>query len=205
MDDVKESPIPLDGLRMLARKESVEEPAQFSIVTFGQGGTISQQRQISFFPHPYPSLKGLKKTVLQYEREDGVKLNGTLYLPPNYDQAKHGKLPCLIWAYPREFKNKDAAGQLRRSPHQFDSIGSTSPLLFLTQGFAVLDGPSFPILGEGGEEPNDTYVAQLTASARAAVEVRQEGAICSALLLWFDCVTRLALSCTRRSLNVKAA
>jgi len=171
LDDVQTSPIPLDGLRMLARRESVDHPPQFSIVTFGSEGKIADQHQISFFPHPYPSLRGLTKLVVKYERDDGVALNATLYLPPGYDKARDGPLPCLVWAYPREFKNKDAAGQLRRSPHQFDSIGSTSPLLFLTQGFAVLDGPSFPIVAEGGDQPNDTYVAQLTASALAAVEV----------------------------------
>ena len=34
----------------------------------------------------------------------------------------------------------------------------------------MLDGPGFPIVAEGSAEPNDTYVDQLTASARAAVE-----------------------------------
>jgi hypothetical protein len=66
---------------------------------------------------------------------------------------------------------QDAAGQLRQSPHQFSSIGATSPLLFLARGYAVLDGPTMPIVAEGDEEANDTYVRQLTASARAAVEV----------------------------------
>eukprot|EP00889_Picochlorum_renovo_P003510 jgi/Picre1/30540/NNA_005903.t1 len=69
----------------------------------------------------------------------------------------------------QEFKSKDAAGQLRKSPHQFVNIGSTSPLMLLTEGYAILDGPSFPIFGEDNEEPNDTYVEQLTSSARAAV------------------------------------
>jgi hypothetical protein len=44
-------------------------------------------------------------------------------------------------------------------------------LLFLTQGFAVFDGPTMPIIGEKDEEPNDTFIEQLTSSARAAVEV----------------------------------
>lgn len=38
-------------------------------------------------------------------------MTATLYLPPGYDKEKDGALPCLIWAYPREFKSKDAAGQ----------------------------------------------------------------------------------------------
>ena len=70
---------------------------------------------------------------------------------------------------------QDAAGQLRKSPHQFSGIGSQSPLLWLARGYAVLDGPTMPIVAEGedeGAEPNDTYIAQLVASAGAAVEAR---------------------------------
>ena len=63
---------------------------------------------------------------------------------------------------------------MRRSNHEFAGIEPLSPLLWLARGYAVLDGPGFPIVAEGGEdaEPNDTYVQQLTAAARAAVEVR---------------------------------
>jgi hypothetical protein len=60
---------------------------------------------------------------------------------------------------------------MRRSPHQFAGIGSLSPTLWLARGYAVLDGPSIPVVAEGEEEPNDTYVEQLTASAEAAVKV----------------------------------
>ena len=41
---------------------------------------------------------------------------------------------------------------------------------FLAMGYAVLDNPSFPIVGSGDEEPNDTYLAQLVADAQAAVD-----------------------------------
>ena len=52
---------------------------------------------------------------------------------PGYDKERDGPLPCLMWAYPREFKSKDAAGQLRRSPHQFSGIGASGPLLWLAR------------------------------------------------------------------------
>jgi dipeptidyl aminopeptidase/acylaminoacyl peptidase len=166
--------IPLDGLEMLARRESEDSPPQFSIVTFDDKGELKSEKQISEFPHPYPGLVGMTKEILQYERDDGVKLNGTLYLPPKYDSTRDGKLPCVLWAYPREFKSKDTAGQMRKSPHQFINVGSTSPLMLVTQGYAVLEGPSFPIFAEGDEEPNDTYVEQLTASARAAISALEK-------------------------------
>lgn len=66
---------------------------------------------------------------------------------------------------------------MRKSPHQFAGIGSQSPLLWLVRGYAVLDGPTMPIVAEGDDkkaEPNDTYVPQLVASARAAVQVKPQ-------------------------------
>lgn len=55
----------------------------------------------------------------------------------------------------REFKSKDAAGQMRGSPNEFSGIGSTSALLWLARGYAILDGPTMPIIGEGDQEAND--------------------------------------------------
>ncbi len=72
---------------------------------------------------------------------------------------------------------QDAAGQLRKSPYQFTGMGPTSPLLWLAKGWAVLEGPAMPIVAEGDEEPNDTYLQQLGDSARAAVEVRAQFSI----------------------------
>jgi dipeptidyl aminopeptidase/acylaminoacyl peptidase len=40
----------------------------------------------------------------------------------------------------------------------------------LTQGYAILDNFSMPIIGAKGVEPNDTFVQQLTANAEAAVK-----------------------------------
>ena len=62
------------------------------------------------------------------------------------------------------------AGQVKDSPYRFNRIGWWSPLVWLTQGYAVLDDPSLPVVGEGDEEPNDTYLDQLVAGAQAAVD-----------------------------------
>ncbi len=50
-------------------------------------------------------------------------------------------------------------------------------LFLLTQGYAVLSGPTMPIIGEGDTEPNDTYIEQLVASATAAVDYLVERGI----------------------------
>jgi len=75
-----------------------------------------------------------------------------------------------MWAYPREFKSADAAGQVTTSPYRFVRPDWGSPLFLLVHGYAILDGPTMPIVDEDDQEANDTYVEQLVASATAAVE-----------------------------------
>jgi len=136
-----------------------------------------RERQVTFYPHPHPTLRGAKKEVVRYRRHaDGLELTATLHLPPGYDRARDGPLPCLMFAYPREFTTKEAAGQNRRSPHAFAGVGAQSPTLWLARGYCVLE-PSFPIVPEdAGGEPNDTFLPQLVGNAQAAVaEVVRRG------------------------------
>jgi dipeptidyl aminopeptidase/acylaminoacyl peptidase len=76
----------------------------------------------------------------------------------------------LMWAYPREFKSAAAAAQITDSPYRFLRLRAGSHLYFLALGYAILDGPTMPIIGEGDKEPNDTYVEQLVSSAKAAID-----------------------------------
>ncbi|MEM8678515.1 MAG: prolyl oligopeptidase family serine peptidase, partial [Planctomycetota bacterium] len=131
-----------------------------------KAGTI---RQLTHFEHPTPQLKGLTKELIRYERDDGVDLTATLYLPPGYD-PEQGPLPLLMWAYPTEYKSREAASQVQGSPYRFNRVNYWSPMIFTAKGYAVLDDPTMPIIGEGDVEPNDTYVQQLVASAKAAVD-----------------------------------
>lgn len=166
MSDQSEGDLYLNQLKILTSKESKTENTQYFI----QSWLDKKACQITNFPHPYPQLASLQKEMIRYERKDGVQLTATLYLPPGYDPSKDGPLPCLVWSYPGEFKSKDAAGQVRGSPNEFAGIGPTSALLWLARRFAILSGPTIPIIGEGNEEANDRYVEQLVASAEAAVE-----------------------------------
>lgn len=127
-------------------------------------------RQITFFGNPYKPLESVYKELITYKREDGVDLSAVLYLPPGYDRSRKEKLPMLMWAYPREFKDAASAGQVTTSPHQFTSINYGSPLFWVMRGYAILDDAAFPIIGEGDKEPNDTFVEQLVANARAAID-----------------------------------
>jgi dipeptidyl aminopeptidase/acylaminoacyl peptidase len=107
--------------------------------------------------------------VLKYKRADGVDLSANLYLPPGY-KPEDGSLPTLLEAYPTEYKTKSAAGQIIGSPYEFPILYWGSPIPFVTQGYAVLENATIPIIGEGQAEPNDTYVDQLVASAQAAID-----------------------------------
>ncbi|XP_002992516.2 probable glutamyl endopeptidase, chloroplastic [Selaginella moellendorffii] len=166
MSDQIDDDLDVDKLRMLISRESQTEPPQYFLWFWPDKTAV----QVTNFPHPYPQLVNLQKEVIRYPRSDGVQLTATLYLPPDYEPSRDGPLPTLVWAYPREFKSKENAGQMRRSPNEFAGIGSTSPLLWLARRFAVLDGPTIPIVGEGEAEANDSYVEQLVSSAEAAVE-----------------------------------
>jgi dipeptidyl aminopeptidase/acylaminoacyl peptidase len=151
-----------DARRVLTRHESATLPPNY----FVRDLTTRQRVAITDFDDPAPQLRGIDRQLVVYERADGVPLNGTLYLPPDYRPGE--RLPVVLWAYPREFVSADAAGQVRASDNRFTTIGGASHLFFLTQGYAVFDGPSMPIIG--GDTANDTYVEQLVASAQAAVD-----------------------------------
>jgi dipeptidyl aminopeptidase/acylaminoacyl peptidase len=153
------------GTRLLTRRESATEAPNFFTRDLTTGATTA----FTNFPNPYPQFAGVQRELISYPRADGVTLTGTLYLPPGWTPDK-GALPTLLWAYPREFKSADAAGQVRDSPFRFVRVSPSGPLPFLLQGFAVLDDPAMPIIGEGTAEPNDTYVKQLVGSAKAAID-----------------------------------
>lgn len=126
---------------------------------------------ITQFKNPFESIKNVHKEVIKYKRNDGVELSGTLYLPAGYDKVnKKEKLPLLIWAYPQEFKDKNSAGQVDKNPNEFTFPNYGSFVYWVTKGYAVLDDASFPIIGEGTTEPNDTFITQLVANAQAAID-----------------------------------
>lgn len=126
---------------------------------------------VTSFANPFESIRNVYKEVIRYKRKDGVELSGTLYLPAGYDRAaKKEKLPLLIWAYPEEFKDRNSAGQNNKNPNEFTFPNYGSFVYWVTKGYAVLDDASFPIIGEGTTEPNDTFLTQLVDDAAAAID-----------------------------------
>jgi len=152
------------GTFATSRESNTENP-NYYLRTLGS----TKATALTEFPHPYPQIKDVKKQVLKYKRADGVELTADLYLPPGY-KKEDGPLPGFVWAYPREFKSADAASQVKGSPNTFVRLSWGGPIYWVMRGYAVLDNASMPIVGEGDDEPNDTYVQQLVASAQAVVD-----------------------------------
>ena len=151
-----------DGSRFLTRRESPTEAPNYFIRD--TKGTLTA---FTNFPDPAPQLKGIQKQLVKYKRADGVDLSFTLYLPPGYKAGT--RLPTVVWAYPIEFNDADTAGQITGSTKRFTVINGYSHSFFLLEGYAILDGATIPIIGTP-DEANNTYVQQLTASAKAAID-----------------------------------
>jgi dipeptidyl aminopeptidase/acylaminoacyl peptidase len=149
--------------RILTQRESRTEPVNFFIVDLKSG----ERTRLTDFKDPAPELTGLSKELIKYRRPDGVPLSGTLYLPPGYKDGT--RLPLIIWAYPLEYSDPATAGQVRGSPYTFTALRGDDPRFFLTQGYAVLMDATMPVVGDP-ETMNDTYVEQITASAKAAID-----------------------------------
>lgn len=159
----------IDKGLVLTRRESVTEQPDFFIRNL----KTKKLTKVTNFPDPFPQLRDVKKQMINYTRKDGVSLSGELYLPAGY-KTENGALPTILWAYPREFKSADAAGQVSGSPFTYTRVSPSSIIMMITQGYAVLNNASFPIVGEGKTEPNDTFIEQLVMNAEAAIDYLAE-------------------------------
>ena len=164
----KESIVEYDAKNneVLVRIESpVDYPNYYSRKLKG-----NKLKQLTAFENPFKSLQDVEKEVIHYKREDGLELSGTLYLPVGYDKKNKEKMPMILWAYPTEFKDKASAGQSAQNANEFTYPYYGSMIYWVTKGYVVLDDASFPIVGEGEEEPNDSFRSQLVANAKAAID-----------------------------------
>jgi dipeptidyl aminopeptidase/acylaminoacyl peptidase len=162
----------------ITRRESPSEPPNFVLRTLaaagpaaapapGEAARTSTARAITHDTDPTPQVRGITKRRVTYQRADGVPLSFTLYLPPGYREGT--RLPTLVWAYPLDYADKAAAGQMAGSPWQFTRLVGASPLFFALQGYAVLDQVAMPVVGPP-PKIYDTFIEQIVANARAAVD-----------------------------------
>ena len=152
--------------RLLVRIESASDYPNYYFRDLKK----NELTQITAFENPFKSIQNVHKEVINYKRDDGLELSGTLYLPVGYDMEKKEKAPMILWAYPREYKDKSSAGQSTANPNRFTYPSYGSVIYWVAKGYVVLDGAAFPIVGEGDEEPNDSFREQLVANAKAAID-----------------------------------
>jgi dipeptidyl aminopeptidase/acylaminoacyl peptidase len=157
------APLDEEGKVILTRYESPKDPPNYFVRDLAAYTT----KPATDFKDPQPQLRGVSRQLITYTRKDGVKLSGTLYLPPGYQPGT--RLPLIMWAYPREFGDPDSASQITGSANRFTIVSGYSQLFLLLSGYAILDNPTMPIVGPG-ETANDHYVEQLVASAEAAID-----------------------------------
>jgi len=157
------APLTADGSVLLTRRESATSPPNYVVRNL----TSDQLKPLTDYTDLAPLLRRVEKRLIAYERADGVMLSATLYLPLDHREGE--RLPLLMWAYPREYSSSAAASQVSGSVNRFTMVRGPSHLALLTQGYAILDGPTMPVIGQG-ETANDTYIDQLVSSATAAVD-----------------------------------
>ena len=156
-----------EGSLLITLKESTDMSPNYWLVNTKKRVA---PKQITAFADPYPTLKGIKKQLITYPRKDGLNLSAVLYTPEGYDPSRDGRLPVLMWAYPREYKSAADAAQVRGSKYTFTRLSWGSPLYWVTRGYAIMDQTEMPIVGEGELEPNDFFIEQLVANAEAAID-----------------------------------
>jgi dipeptidyl aminopeptidase/acylaminoacyl peptidase len=152
----------------IIRRESPSEPPNLFLRDQGDNpDRMATEKPLTAFKDPTPQLRGISKQLVKYKRADGVDLSFTLYLPSGYKQGT--PLPTVVWAYPLEFNDASTAGQVSGSTNRFTQITGYSELFFALEGYAVLDNATMPIVGDP-QTMNDTFVQQIVASAKAAID-----------------------------------
>jgi dipeptidyl aminopeptidase/acylaminoacyl peptidase len=159
------APAAPDGSSVLTWYESPDTPPNIRL--HDQDGA----RLITGFPHPHPELSGARRETLRYMRADGVPLSAILHLPPDYQEGE--TLPVVVWAYPVEYADPQSA-PVRGDSRRFTRLSGLAPAVLATQGYAVLENASMPVIAAGSRPVNETFIEQITMNARAAVDATVE-------------------------------
>src|SRR5690554_6504636 len=159
-----------EGL-FITRREALNTPPDLYVRNINNADSL---RALTETAHPMPTTVDIRRELIHYEREDGLPMSATLFLPAGYDKERDGPLPTIVWAYPREYRSNAAAAQVSGSPYTFNRISYWRPQFLATQGYAVMDNATMPIVGLGDELPNDTFIEQLEMNSRAVIKAGAE-------------------------------
>ena len=154
--------------------ESPSEPPNVFVRTLGgptagapagEPALASSSAAMTHLPDPTPVVRAIKKRLVHYKRADGTDLSFTLFTPPDYREGT--RVPAILYAYPRDYADPKKAGQVIGSEQTFTRLRQYR--LLLLAGYAIIDNAAFPIVGDP-KQAYDTYLEQLTADAKAAVD-----------------------------------
>ena len=160
-----------DELVWLSSHQTPCSPPNLLIRKYANTNSPVKVRPITHFGDPTPQIRGIKKEIVTYQRSDGVQLSATLHLPADHQSGQ--RLPLLVWAYPQEFNDASTAGQISGSARRFTRIRGISHLTLVTQGYAVMDNATMPVIGDP-ETMNDTFIQQIVDAAQAAIDFAVE-------------------------------
>ncbi len=162
-----------DNKRFLIWHQSPVDPPNAYTVTLGksvdaptgEATLLSSSTALTHIPDPTPEVRAIKKRLIKYKRADGLDLSFTLYTPPDYKEGT--RVPTILYAYPLDYAEAATAGQVTGSQMIFTRLRNYK--LLLLAGYAIIDNAAFPIVGDP-KKAYDTYLEQLTADAKAAVD-----------------------------------
>ncbi len=159
---------PATGL-FITTRESLAEPTNYYLCNLKK----RSETALTNLSDRFAALKGVQRKLITYTRADGVELTSLVWLPAGYDAKRDGKLPVLLYAYPRTRNSAEAAARLNFSQYTYPAIkiAGCSMLYFLTQGYCVMEMMAMPLIpSEKKKRANDTFVQQLTMNAEAAIK-----------------------------------
>ena len=162
-----------DSRSFLTWRQSVTEPPNAFVRTpgvattpvAGEAAFAIDRLAITHIVDPAPAVRAIQKRLVRYKRADGVDLSFTLYTPPGYREGT--RVPTILYAYPLDYADPAKAGQVSGSQATFTRLRLHR--LLLLAGYALIDGASFPVIGDP-KKAYDNYLDQLVADAKAAVD-----------------------------------
>jgi dipeptidyl aminopeptidase/acylaminoacyl peptidase len=161
-----------DNKKFATWHQTPTDPPNAFIRTIGKASTApeveavfsSTKVALTHVPDPTPQVRQIKKRLVKYKRADGLDLSFTLYTPPGYKEGT--RLPTILYAYPLDYADSSAAGQVTGSQYRFTKLQEYQ--LLLLAGYAIIDRAAFPVVGDP-KKAYDNYMDQLVNDAKAAV------------------------------------
>ena len=160
-------PLDADMGRMIVSRESMTDfPDSY---LWSAGGSMEN---LTHNVDPFPAVTGARRIDFDFERRDGLAVQGRVSLPVGYQDGQ--KVPAIFWTYPREYEQAEEYENAAIEARNRNAFTHMSWLrwsdIWLTQGYALVY-PDIPIIGENY---NDTYIGNLVDAMYGAIRAVDE-------------------------------